>query len=324
MTGFNFEEKVSIVIPVYNGSNFLKEAIDSAVSQSYNNKEIIVVNDGSDDGGKVERIARSYNDSINYYEKKRGGVSSALNYGIKRMSGNFFAWLSHDDIYERNKIEKQLGFLKLKGIEACYTKVNIINRDGKVIGKDKSNWYPRKKAIIKILKRNYINGSSVMMTNKCLEKTGLFNEDLLFTQDNEMWIRILQNYEMGLLNDFLIKYRFHKDQGTIKKGKVVKNEAQRMYKEIFDKIIIEELIINKKEKNRLKSEAKALTWFADVMSVNRSWYTFSEDYYARSLLVWNSLLNMARVRKFIGIRNILIPLRIVKKLIYLYKKLINQ
>ena len=62
MTGFNFEEKVSIVIPVYNGSNFLKEAIDSAVSQSYNNKEIIVVNDGSDDGGKVERIARSYND----------------------------------------------------------------------------------------------------------------------------------------------------------------------------------------------------------------------------------------------------------------------
>ena len=240
------------------------------------------------------------------------------------MSGNFFAWLSHDDIYERNKIEKQLGFLKLKGIEACYTKVNIINRDGKVIGKDKSNWYPRKKAIIKILKRNYINGSSVMMTNKCLEKTGLFNEDLLFTQDNEMWIRILQNYEMGLLNDFLIKYRFHKDQGTIKKGKVVKNEAQRMYKEIFDKIIIEELIINKKEKNRLKSEAKALTWFADVMSVNRSWYTFSEDYYARSLLLWNSLLNMARVRKFIGIRNILIPLRIVKKLIYLYKKLINQ
>ena len=82
--------------------------------------------------------------------------------------------------------------------------------------------------------------------------------------------------------------------------------------------------INKKEKNRLKSEAKALTWFGDVMSVNRSWYTFSEYYYARSLLLWNSLLNMARVRKFIGIRNILIPLRIVKKLIYVYKKLINQ
>ena len=63
-------EKVSIVIPVYNGSNFLKEAIDSAVSQSHKNKEVIVVNDGSNDGGKVEKIASSYKNSIKYYKKE--------------------------------------------------------------------------------------------------------------------------------------------------------------------------------------------------------------------------------------------------------------
>lgn len=305
------------MIPVYNGSNFLKEAIDSAVSQSHKNKEVIVVNDGSNDGGKVEKIASSYKNSIKYYKKERGGVASALNYGIKRMTGNYFAWLSHDDIYKTKKIEKQLAFIKLNGIEACYTKVNIINKTGKIIGKDKSNWYKREKAIKEILKKNYINGSSVMITKKCLKSTGLFNEKLLYTQDNEMWIRILQNYEMKLLSDFLINYRMHKDQGTLKKKRVVRDEAQKMYKEIFEKIIIDELIINKGKGNKSEEKAKALIWFGDIMAINRSWYEFSNDYYCKSLELWNSPLNMARVRKLLGIGNILIPLRILKKLIHL-------
>ena len=73
---------ISIVIPVYNGSNFLREAIDSALAQTYKNIEIIVVNDGSADDGETERIALSYGDKIRYFKKENGGVSSALNYGI--------------------------------------------------------------------------------------------------------------------------------------------------------------------------------------------------------------------------------------------------
>ena len=77
-----------------------------------------------------------------------------------------------------------------------------------------------------------------MITKKCLKRTGLFNEKLLYTQDNEMWIRILENYEMKLLNDFLVNYRFHNEQGTLKKPREVRNEAEKMYKGIFEKIII--------------------------------------------------------------------------------------
>ena len=95
---------VSIIIPVYNGSDFLKEAIESALSQSYKNIEVIVVNDGSSDDGKTEKIALSFNKSIKYFKKENGGVSSALNYGIRKMNGDFFSWLSHDDFYSKEKI----------------------------------------------------------------------------------------------------------------------------------------------------------------------------------------------------------------------------
>jgi len=106
----SFNPLVSIVIPVYNGSNFLKEAIQSALSQTYNNIEIIVVNDGSNDNNKTEQIALSFKNKIRYLKKNNGGVSSALNLGIRKMNGDFFSWLSHDDLYEKDKIQNQIEY----------------------------------------------------------------------------------------------------------------------------------------------------------------------------------------------------------------------
>ena len=103
-----FNPKVSIIIPVYNGSDYMREAIDSALSQTYDNIEIIVVNDGSKDNGESERIALTYGDKIRYIYKENGGVSTALNEGIRHMSGEYFSWLSHDDVYTPDKIKKSV------------------------------------------------------------------------------------------------------------------------------------------------------------------------------------------------------------------------
>ena len=94
---------VSIVIPVYRGANYMREAIDSALGQSWPRCEVIVVNDGSPDGGETERIALSYGDRIRYIAKENGGVSTALNEGIRQMKGEYFSWLSHDDEYRNKK-----------------------------------------------------------------------------------------------------------------------------------------------------------------------------------------------------------------------------
>ena len=91
--------KVSIVIPVYNGEDYLAYAIDSALSQTYENKEIVVINDGSTDN--TDEICKSYGDKIRYFVKKNGGVASALNLAIEKMDGEYFSWLSHDDAYKK-------------------------------------------------------------------------------------------------------------------------------------------------------------------------------------------------------------------------------
>lgn len=99
-----YKPLVSIIIPVYNGSNYLEESINSALAQTYRNIEVIVVNDGSTDGGATERIALSYGDRIRYFYKENGGVSTALNLGLEKMKGEWFSWLSHDDLYLPEKL----------------------------------------------------------------------------------------------------------------------------------------------------------------------------------------------------------------------------
>ena len=82
-----FSPLVSIVIPVYNGSNYLAEAIDSALAQTYPNIEILVINDGSKDDGATKNLALSYGDKIRYFEKENGEVATALNFGIEKLNG---------------------------------------------------------------------------------------------------------------------------------------------------------------------------------------------------------------------------------------------
>lgn len=121
--------RVSIVIPVYNGANYLKEAIDSALGQDYGSFEVIVVNDGSNDHGKTEEICLSYGDRIRYFRKANGGVASALNLAIEKANGEYVSWLSHDDAYFPNKLSVQVEYLK----EISESQNTILSTDVEII-----------------------------------------------------------------------------------------------------------------------------------------------------------------------------------------------
>lgn len=233
--------KVSIVIPVYNGSNYLGQAIDSALSQTYSNIEIIVVNDGSNDKGATEKVAQSFGGRIYYYRKDNGGVASALNFGIQKMTGSYFSWLSHDDLYEKTKVEDQV-----KVAESLQTDDTIIVCNARALfesGIKKTGLIDKKsfKYFDIFLATGAdvgINGCTLLIPKKALVESGGFNESLLLTQDYDLWFRLHHNhgYKFELLEKNLVLYRRHEEQDSVKKQQLHADAADDLRHSILTTI----------------------------------------------------------------------------------------
>jgi len=207
---------VSVVIPVYNGSNFLREAVDSALAQTYPHFEVIVVNDGSDDDGATENIALSYGDRIRYFKKANGGVASALNLGIRAMSGDYFSWLSHDDVYYPDKLAAQIAFLGgLPGPAVLYSDYDIIDAQSIVRGRATIKHYSPEEFGRALIVDHPIQGCSALVPRDCLERTGLFDETLRTTQDYDLWFRMAQRCDFVHMPSALLQSREHAEQGTV-------------------------------------------------------------------------------------------------------------
>lgn len=213
---------VSIIIPVYNGANFVKEAIDSALAQTYKNIEIIVVNDGSNDNGRTEQIIKSFGNKVTYYKKNNGGVSTALNLGIQMMKGEYFSWLSHDDMYFPQKIEKQVDFLKkIPKNTIVYSNYIEIDQKSKELTKYILNHELLEEKPEYSLLRGAINGNTLLIPKKAFNEIGLFNEQLRCVQDYELWQRMSKKYYFKHMTDILVKARIHKNQVTLTSPMVI-------------------------------------------------------------------------------------------------------
>lgn len=238
-----YNPKISIIIPVYNGVNFMREAIDSALEQTYKNIEIIVVNDGSKDNGETDRIARSYGDKIRYFCKENGGSSSALNYGIKKMTGDYFSWLSHDDVYEKNRTEEMVKKIDIsrkdKQIVMCGFK--LIDKDSKQIP------YPKKQMVGELnstdMFRSFqkgfnINGCAVLVPQKAIEEAGLFDENLRYVNDTDYWYRLILNgCEFTCFDTQLVCSRVHSNQVTVTDSELFKKEIKILSVKVLKKLV---------------------------------------------------------------------------------------
>lgn len=250
---------VSIIIPVFNGSNYLHEAINSAINQTYSNIEIIVVNDGSTDSGKTESVALSYGKSIRYILKENGGVSSALNTGIEAMKGEWFSWLSHDDLYEPDKIECQineaLNFKEPNLIIASQTK--FIDASSNEIKQNiliahlrsiKPGIYSSSEMLGTLLSGKTLNGCALLVAKKTIEHIGYFNEALKYTQDLDYWLRAcLKETTFIFSNEKKVFSRIHSEQQTLK----IRQLHQVEIKVICKKLLIQSELFEPTNKSRL-------------------------------------------------------------------------
>lgn len=237
-----YNPKVSIVIPVYNGSNYMREAIDSAINQTYKNIEIIVVNDGSQDEGRTREIALSYGEKILYLEKENGGSSSALNYGIKAMTGEWFSWLSHDDLYYPQKIEKQIDYIANASIPSSeYKRVAVFcggdnidaNRNVQSVEKnlkDKEEYVKTHGSEYLIAQTPDYFFTGCLINRKLIESVNGFDERLRLVNDLDLWFRIYANENIILfVPEVLASNRRHPQQVSRKTVYYHNTEEERLF-----------------------------------------------------------------------------------------------
>lgn len=238
MEGNKFEPLVSIIIPVYNGTNYMREAIDSALNQTYKNIEILVINDGSCDDGATEKVAKEYKDKIRYFYKENGGVSTALNMGIKNMKGEYFSWLSHDDVYFEDKVEKSveaLSKIEDKKTIVCCECVNIDKNSLLISTKTQKETLDKEKLIywgeclMRMLNEGTMNGCTLLIHRDVFADAGLFDETLRFNQDSFMWDKIfLKGYPMLCIPHVGVKGRIHEKQLTQTGQSIFRSDCERM------------------------------------------------------------------------------------------------
>jgi glycosyltransferase involved in cell wall biosynthesis len=197
---------VSVIIPVYNKCQYIKQTIDSVLQQEFELFEIIVVDDGSTD--ESLQVIQTFSDPrLRIFPQSNGGVERARNFGFSQSVGSFIVFLDADDLMNFDRLSKQLEFFKTdRNLVLVGTWANVIDRSGKAIG---SICPPTSNAAIQVgqLFRNQFVCSSVMIRRDAIDSCFDENRGQHFAEDYELWRRVSKNGTIANLPEKLTSYR---------------------------------------------------------------------------------------------------------------------
>ncbi len=210
-------EKVSVIIPVYNSEKFLKFSIESVLNQSYSDIEIISVDDGSTD--ESLKILRKYENKISIIEQNNRGLTSALNAGIKKMNGKWFKWLSPDDVLEPHAIETLVNHAKKLGDNTIvYSNWEIIDQENNKLrdfSESNYNELGNFEFNVRLLDGQQINVNTTLIPSSLFEKgCSMQDHEDPVVVDYDFFLRagILFGTRFHLVPESLLKYRIHTNQ----------------------------------------------------------------------------------------------------------------
>jgi glycosyltransferase involved in cell wall biosynthesis len=202
----NKTPKVTVLMPVYNGEKYLREAIDSILNQTFKDFEFLIINDGSTDSSQT--IVESYDDPrIHLINQKNKGLSETLNIGLDLSNGEYIARMDADDISMNNRLSEQVSFMdKNRDVGICGTFAIIIDKNGHGIGRIVS---PQKHEEIKaqLLFNTSLAHPSVIF-RKSIFKIHNLQYLNVKSEDYELWVRSANITKLANINKFLIKYRY--------------------------------------------------------------------------------------------------------------------
>lgn len=226
---------VSISIPVYNAEKTIAETIQSIINQTYNNLEIIIVDNASTDN-TLQVIKKFKDPRIKIYKNNKNiGAEKNFSKCVKLAKGRYIAIFHADDVYTKNMIKKQVEvFQNNPNIAAVFTRANKINSSGEIIGESRIPSHLKNKKcyhfyeiFTSILENgNFLVTPSVMVKSEIYKKMIPFNEKKFDTSaDLDMWLRILEKHPIAIIDEKLMSYRISYEQGSYQLRKTRTEEA---------------------------------------------------------------------------------------------------
>jgi glycosyltransferase involved in cell wall biosynthesis len=218
--------KVSVIIPNYNYSQYVGEAVESTLAQTYANVEIIVVDDGSKDNSL--ELLESFGDKITVLKQQNAGVSAARNNGVANSDGEFIAFLDADDVWLPEKLEKQIAaFLNDKDLGLVHVAVQDIDAAGKNLETHFDGLSGEVSQELLLFKGAVIlgGGSGIMIPRKIFEEVGGFDSRLSTSADWDIFYQISSRCKVGFIDEVLLKYRIH---GSNMHGNIPRMESEML------------------------------------------------------------------------------------------------
>ncbi len=258
--------QVSVIIPAYNAMKFLPITLDGVLKQTFQDFEVIIVDDGSSDS--IKEWSKSIEDQrVVFISQDNQGPAAARNRGIRQAKGEFLAFLDADDLWFNTKLEKQVKILENNpNIGLVYTWLGSIDGLGNIRGKIIKNnlegdvWKT-------LIEHNIIEcGSTPMVRYSCFEKVGNFDPQLAYAQDWDMWLRIASEYRFKVIPEVLVYYRIHPNNRS-KNWQIMEPSYEIIMNKAFENVST--------EREKFKNYASARTKLTIAWNVIN---TFNNDY----------------------------------------------
>jgi len=206
---------ISIILPLYNGGEFIEKTLLSIGQQSFNNAELIIIDDGSTDNSIeiIKSISSKSSCSIlknlKIVTQKNGGVASARNHGIEKAEGEWLSFIDQDDIWLPGKLGKQIEMLQGTNASFCYTAFSRFYADGREVIK-KNGSADRKESLRSLISgKLFIPPSTVLVKKEIAEIEGGFNSDFIPSDEWDFFLKILEKYDPVYCPEILVKFRSH-------------------------------------------------------------------------------------------------------------------
>ena len=217
--------KVSVIIPFYSNINWLEEAVDSVLNQTFKDYEIIVINDGSSEDDSM--FLKKYKEKIIYFKTVNKGPAHARNYGISVAEGEYLAFLDSDDLWLKDKLEKQVNFMTLNNSDWSHTNYcTFEDKSKKILNYNKLDKFSGYIFPQSLAATHIATPSVIIRREVLLENEFRFQEAMRFGQDYYLWLKLSESYKLDLIPLFLLKVRLRGTNAAIRARAHIQLRAQ--------------------------------------------------------------------------------------------------